>query len=70
MATFWLAMAKVGSYHSSRLVAVVCSVLSANLHWCSSTSWASMAACSLASSPHRCTAPRSMSSYIARCHSS
>jgi hypothetical protein len=39
-ATFWLVVAKMGSYHSSQLVIVSRSASSMDLHWCSSTNWA------------------------------
>jgi hypothetical protein len=80
-AKFRLALAKAGHCTRSRLIAAVtslararalvrstvmaCSVSSADLRWCSSVSWASMAARSPGSSPRRCVALCSVSTYRA-----
>jgi hypothetical protein len=77
MATLWLALAKVGCCTPSWLMAAVMplaraqalvrSIVMTHTAWStvlqcsSSTSWASMATCSLMSLPRRCTALRSAS---------
>jgi hypothetical protein len=80
MATFWLALAKAGRYAPSWFMAVVTSltmlrstvlarsVLSVDLLWCSSACWASMTAKLSVSSPHHCSARRSVSSYRVWAH--
>jgi hypothetical protein len=60
----------VGSCCSSWLITSARSASIVDLHWCSSPSWASMAARSPVSSRHCCTAPCSMSSCRACYHSS
>jgi hypothetical protein len=61
-ATFWLALAKVGSWHSACSIVVVWPTSSADSCWCKSGSLASMATCSPVRSPHCCAALCSMSS--------
>jgi hypothetical protein len=67
---FWLALAKVGSYRSTRSIVVAWLASSIDSHWCSSASLASMVVCSSASSPFHCMDLRSMLSYRAHHHSS